>query len=139
MFSALILLLAPLAYAGIQQGDFSGIGHIRVLESEDWRHATPNDTVGCLNAHGRFILESEDGCGVFARLPDSPYTLSTQHGNCTFTDTTQEENKDSKYGRGDYAWTCEEYKGDIYDGLYTIVRSSHFHSLHTPSVLIYCV
>jgi hypothetical protein len=125
--TTLLLLVASLAlptYAGIQEKDFSGIGHIYVLASDGWSTATPESTVGCLDARGRFVHNSgrSKECGIYERREDYPWTLSTQNGNCTFQDESQEENVDSHYGHGDYAWTCTERNVDIYDELYTIVR-----------------
>jgi hypothetical protein len=124
LFTPLLLLTsALLAHAGVSQKDFTGLGHIYVLESEDWAKATPNDTVGCLNDAGKLVVGKTDKhCGVFSRLDDYPWTLSSKKGNCTFEDTTQETNKDSKYGGNDYAWSCTElHESEIYDELYTIV------------------
>jgi hypothetical protein len=125
--TTLFLLLTTLTlptYAGITQEDFSGIGRIYVLASEDWSTATPNNTVGCLDDSGRFIADhGSKKCGTFSRLDDYPYTLSSKKGNCTFEDSTQEENTDSLYGWHDYAWHCKaDHVADIYDELYTIVR-----------------
>jgi hypothetical protein len=112
------------ASAGIQQSDFSGIGHIYVLKSDNWQTATPKSTVGCLDTNGRFVSEKspDEKCGVFQRLDDFPYTLSTSKGNCTFEDDKQEKNTDSYYGKTDSAWSCGERVADIYDQLYTVVR-----------------
>ncbi|CAO2648293.1 Nn.00g075600.m01.CDS01 [Neocucurbitaria sp. VM-36] len=116
------LALALSTHAGILQKDFTGIGHIYVLKSSDWRTATPKSKVGCLNDHGKFVSDAQqEDCGVFARLEDFPYTLSSKAGNCTFDDETQEKNSDSHYGKTDNAWNCnKEWKSDIYDELYTI-------------------
>ncbi|EAT90808.2 hypothetical protein HBH56_176340 [Parastagonospora nodorum] len=117
----LILASALLAHAGIQQIDFTGVGHIYVLQSEDWGSATPKQTVGCLNENGKFVNEKTSECGTFARQSDYPYTLSSKQGNCTFQDDSQARNTDSKYGGLDYAWNCQqEHKAEIYDQLYTI-------------------
>ncbi|CAN9368801.1 unnamed protein product [Alternaria alternata] len=123
--TTLLLFVASFAlptYAGIQQTDFTGIGHIYVLASDNWQTATPESSVGCLDAHGKFVYDSGSAkeCGVFKRLDDYPYTLSTQNGNCTFQDDSQEENVDSHYGKGDFAWNCGARNVDIYDELYTI-------------------
>ncbi|KAF2128873.1 hypothetical protein P153DRAFT_292137 [Dothidotthia symphoricarpi CBS 119687] len=114
--------LALVAHAAITQADFTGIGHIQVLASDDWSTATPNDTVGCLDTYGKFIASNNtDDCGVFSRLDTYPYTLSTAAGNCTFNDESQETNDDSYYGKTDHAWNCNEtYESVIYDELYTI-------------------
>lgn len=120
--------------ADVQQHDFTGIGHIYVLQSDNWQTASPKSKVGCLNEHGKFVKDaSKKSCGVFSRLDDYPYTLSTLQGNCTFDDATQERNKDSLYGQMDYAWTCKSYKTDIYDELYTIVSN---HCGHTNNSTI---
>jgi hypothetical protein len=116
------LTSALLAQCGISQKDFSGVGRILVLNSSDWRYATPNQTVGCLDNNGRFIAPEDDSaCGTFARLDDYPYTLSSKEGNCTFNDAKTEKNTDSYYGGNDHAWTCNStYEAVIYDELYTI-------------------
>ncbi|KAF2119148.1 hypothetical protein BDV96DRAFT_610919 [Lophiotrema nucula] len=113
---------ALLAQCGISQKDFSGVGHVLVLNSSDWRYATPNQTVGCLDQNGRFIAPTDDiECGVYTRLDDYPYTLSSTLGNCTFNDAKTVTNKDSYYGGSDHAWTCNAtYEAIIYDELYTI-------------------
>jgi hypothetical protein len=113
------------AQAGITQKDFTGIGHIFVLKSDDWSKATPQQKVGCLDDDGRFINEDAKGCGVFARLDKYPYTLSSKSGNCTFDDSNTPANTDSHYGKQDHAWTCNAtYMAVIYDELYTIVSLS---------------
>lgn len=119
-----LLSSALLARAGgIAQKDFSGIGNIFVLNSSDWPSATPDQKVGCLDDNGKFINpDDEEDCGVFTRLANYPYTLSTKKGNCTFDDATQEKNTDSWYGKSDNAWNCNgTHKAVIYDELYTIV------------------
>lgn len=119
---SLVLASALLAHAGIQQIDFTGVGHIYVLESEDWGSATPKQTVGCLNEDGKFVNDKTSECGTFARQSEYPYTLSSKQGNCTFQDDSQARNTESKYGGLDYAWNCQqEHKAEIYDQLYTIV------------------
>ncbi|EUC48944.1 hypothetical protein COCMIDRAFT_85945 [Bipolaris oryzae ATCC 44560] len=125
MLATLFLLAATIAtpaIAGIQQSDFSGIGNIYVLKSDNWQTATPKATVGCLDNNGKFISEKSPSnkCGVFSRLDDFPYTLSTSKGNCTFEDDKQDKNTDSYYGKTDSAWSCGERVADIYDQLYTI-------------------
>jgi hypothetical protein len=127
---AILLLLtsALLVHASVNQGDFIGRGHIAVLQSEDWRTATPKMKVGCLNNRGRLIaLNSTQECGTFSRLNDYPWTLSTKHGNCTFDDPSMERNMDSQYGRSDFAWNCNKtHQAEIYDELYTIVSHPHY-------------
>ncbi|KAA8620556.1 hypothetical protein Alg130_09037 [Pyrenophora tritici-repentis] len=120
--TTLFLLIATLtlsANAGVQQTDFSGIGRIRVLASDDWQTASPKSSVGCLDVHGKLITDSKD-CAVFERMSSFPYTLSTAMGNCTFENEKAEKNTDSRYGKGDLAWSCGEHRTDIYDQLYTI-------------------
>lgn len=117
-----LLALALGAQAGITQKDFTGIGRIAVIASSDWATANPKSKVGCLSTRGRLVTEdSREGCGVFSRLDDYPYTLSTKAGNCSFSDESQEKNTDSYYGKSDLAWSCVKgYKTEIYDELYTI-------------------
>jgi hypothetical protein len=119
----LTTLILP-TYAGIVPSDFTGIGHIRVLASENWPTAKPNSSVGCLDNSGKFVANGGyKECGTFSRLADWPYTLSSAKGNCTFDDSTQEKNTDSHYGGLDHAWHCYEgHKGVSNDELYTIVR-----------------
>jgi hypothetical protein len=124
-FAILLLLTsALLVHAGVNQSDFIGLGHIAVLKSDEWQTATPKMKIGCLNNHGRFIgMQSTQKCGMFSRLNDYPWTLSTKHGNCTFNDQSMERNTDSVYGRSDFAWNCNKtHQADIYDELYTVVR-----------------
>lgn len=127
--TTVLLLAASMATRavanGIQQSDFSGIGHIYVLKSDNWKSATPESVVGCLDTDGKFVAEKSTSheCADFSRLEDFPWTLSTERGNCTFEDAKQEKNTDSYYGKGDHAWSCGERVTDIYDELYTIVCS----------------
>lgn len=118
-----VLGFAAAANAGIVTGDFSGSGNIAVLVSDDWRKASPDDKVGCLNSHGKMIKDDgHEACGVFTKLDDYPYTLSTKEGNCTFEDKSQERNTDSAYGQNSFAFNCNStYVADVYDSLYTIV------------------
>ncbi|KAF2267594.1 hypothetical protein CC78DRAFT_576971 [Lojkania enalia] len=110
------------AQAAVTQEDFSGTGHIFVLNSSDWKTATPNSKVGCLDNDGAFILERNlSECGTFVRLRDYPWTLSSTQGNCTFDNDKTEKNTDSYYGSQDHAWSCiPHYSAIIYDELYTI-------------------
>ncbi|KAF2878470.1 hypothetical protein BDV95DRAFT_479776 [Massariosphaeria phaeospora] len=106
----------------ITQQDFSGSGHIHVLNSSDWRTGNPNQKVGCLDNDGRFVADnSTSNCGVFTRLSVYPYSMSTKKGNCTFQDENTVTNTDSYYGKNDHAWTCNStYVANINDDLYTI-------------------
>ncbi|KAF3034808.1 hypothetical protein E8E12_005525 [Didymella heteroderae] len=122
------MLCAINASASITQKDFTGIGNIYVLNSSDWRTASPTaDRVGCLSENGKFIAANDRAaCGTFTRLDTFPYTLSTKKGNCTFNDESQERNTDSMYGKSDHAWNCNAtYESNIYDQLYTIDGFSH--------------
>lgn len=122
-----ILVLALSADAGITQKDFTGIGNIHVLNSSDWRTASPTaDKIGCLSEDGKLIATNDKkACGTFTRLDVFPHTLSTTKGNCTFNDASQERNTDSQYGQLDHAWNCNAtYVSDIYDQLYTIVSKT---------------
>jgi hypothetical protein len=130
-----LLALALTASASVTQKDFSGVGNIFVLQSDDWRIASPTaDRIGCLNKYGKLIVaKPKTACGNFTRSGVFPYALSTEKGNCTFNDLSQERNTDSKYGRGDYAWNCNAtYQSDIYDELYTVVSRS---PLHLPMII----
>ncbi|KAL1591868.1 hypothetical protein SLS59_009995 [Nothophoma quercina] len=118
-----LLWLTALASAGITQKDFTGTGNIYVLNSSDWRTASPTeDKIGCLSESGKLITSRKTkACGTFTRMDVFPYTLSTSKGNCTFDDQSQERNTDSKYGQNDHAWNCNAtFQSDIYDQLYTI-------------------
>lgn len=119
-----VVALALTVHASITQKDFTGLGNIYVLQSEDWRTASPTkDRIGCLSENGKLVpAKNKAACGVFTRMDTYPYTLSTKKGNCTFNDESQERNTDSKYGASDYAWNCNStYESVIYDQLYTIV------------------
>ncbi|KAH6642402.1 hypothetical protein C7974DRAFT_302266 [Boeremia exigua] len=114
--------------AGVTQKDYTGIGNIYVLNSSDWRTASPtSDRIGCLSEYGKLVsTETKTACGTFTRSDVFPYTLSTKQGNCTFNDESQERNTDSAYGAGDHAWNCNAtYVSDIYDQLYTIDGFPH--------------
>ena len=114
---------ALVAQASITQADFTGTGNIFVLNSSDWRTATPDSTVGCLDDSGTFLnYKDKSECGTFTRISDYPYTLSSKEGNCTFTNQNTPKNMDSYYGKSDHAWSCDpSYVANIYDELYTIV------------------
>jgi len=118
----LLLAFASLGQSTITQADFTGVGHIYVLNSSNWQTANPSLQVGCIDDGGAFINSTNAAdCGTFARLPNYPYTLTSRIGNCTFNDPSMPTNTDSKYGRSDHAWTCNStYVTDIYDELYTI-------------------
>jgi hypothetical protein len=125
MSTRILLLVSTLlvsTHAAVQQRDFTGVGHIHVLASDNWKTATPASKIGCLNDHGKLI--ADEACGTFSKLSDYPWTLSSKQGNCTFEDTTQQQNTDSQYGSADYAWSCKKkHDATIGDELYTIVSS----------------
>lgn len=103
---ATFFLLSVLSvYAGVTQDDFSGIGNVLVLNSSDWRTLTPKDQVGCLDVYGKLISpdDTTQDCGVFSRMQDYLYALSSNKGNCTFNDALQETNSDSYCGKSDHA------------------------------------
>lgn len=122
LFSTLLILASALAaHAGIQASDFSGVGKIYVLKSDNWNTASPKEKVGCLDDHGKFV-HAGPACGTFSRRPTYPYDLSTAQGNCTFDDETQARNTDSVYGTLDYAWSCkDDHPAQIWDGFYSVV------------------
>ncbi|KAH7125574.1 hypothetical protein B0J11DRAFT_433712 [Dendryphion nanum] len=123
-----ILQLPSLTTALTTNANFTGIGHIIVLQSDDWTKAsTTRNLVGCLSANGSFINPNDTrSCGTFSRLGEYPWTLSTKQGNCTFNDQTTERNTDSHYGRSDHAWICRGgWTADVYDELYTIDGFPH--------------
>lgn len=123
-----VFALALCSHAGITQKDFTGLGNIYVLESENWSTASPTeDRIGCLSEQGKLIpTKGKAPCGVFTRKESYPYTLSTKKGNCTFNDESQERNTDSVYGRMDFALNCNAtYESVIYDQFYTIVSADY--------------
>jgi len=135
-----LIALATIAFSALlaHAQDFTGVGNIQVWNSSDWRTANPDKIVGCLDTKGKFLNPLHDtDCGVFTRINDYPYTLSSKDGNCTFNDETQDTNSDSVYGKSDHAWNCyHPYEAVIYDELYTIVRSVPFPPVATHSILI---
>ena len=132
LLTTLLLLSTPLlSTAQVTQNDFTGIGQILVLNSSDWRKVDPaKDKVGCLADNGGFINPKDTKeCGIFTPLKVYPYTLSSRAGNCTFEDQSTERNTDSIYGTMDHAWSCKAgYVAEVYDGFYTLVRSTAFSS-----------
>ncbi|KAJ6489974.1 hypothetical protein C8R45DRAFT_1096940 [Mycena sanguinolenta] len=94
-----------------------GTGYIHVLNSTDSATATAEESVGCINAAGRFVL---DDCAVFTHLDAVPYYLSTSAGNCTFDDTSMPTNTASPYGAFTYALTCQTPESAQATDFYTI-------------------
>lgn len=121
-----LLLILPLAQAGISAIDFQGTARLRVLKSNNWQTASPKQTIGCISDKGTFVANDDKACGVFTRLNSFPYTISSRLGNCTFEDSTQQRNTDSAFGQSDFAYTCSEgHVADIYDQFFTMVRHSY--------------
>ncbi|KAJ8113719.1 hypothetical protein OPT61_g4211 [Boeremia exigua] len=60
-----LLTFAFSAHADVTQKDYTGIGNIYVLNSSDWRTASPTtDRIGCLSENGKLISASnEAACG----------------------------------------------------------------------------
>ncbi|KAI6084619.1 hypothetical protein F4821DRAFT_167027 [Hypoxylon rubiginosum] len=116
-FTIYTTLCAVFATAVVAQ-DFSGSGQIYVINNTDWKTATPDQSIGCLDARGSF---SEDNCATFTKLGVYPNTLSTSVGNCSFTDSTQPANTDNAYGSHSYAWHCRpSFSATVTDSFYTI-------------------
>lgn len=120
-FTIYTTLCAVFATAVVAQ-DFSGSGQIYVINNTDWKTATPDQSIGCLDARGSF---SEDNCATFTKLGVYPNTLSTSVGNCSFTDSTQPANTDNAYGSHSYAWHCRpSFSATVTDSFYTIKVTS---------------
>ncbi|KAF2016353.1 hypothetical protein BU24DRAFT_409464 [Aaosphaeria arxii CBS 175.79] len=120
---SVVCFLATFSRAGsVTQDDFTGVGRIHVLKSDDWKTANPSQIIGCLDDLGRFVSgEKKEDCGVFAHINTYPSTLSSSKGNCSFTNSKAEKNLDSYYGRRDSAWSCAP--GNVakpMDALYTL-------------------
>jgi len=116
----LLSLLAPTFASPVPSEDTASQsqGFIYVLPAKGtnllW--ASPKEAVGCLNKRGLLTL---DDCAVFSRLQGGQGTLSTASGLCSFQDSTMPANKESVYGKGTYAWSCNgvgDGKGNIGDG-----------------------
>ncbi|KAJ6489922.1 hypothetical protein C8R45DRAFT_1096896 [Mycena sanguinolenta] len=86
-----------------------GTGYIHVLNSTNWTTATAADSVGCLKAAGRFVLND---CAVFTHLDVAPYGLSTSAGICTFYDTSMPANTAAIYGGPESAQATDFYTID---------------------------
>ncbi|KAL7623118.1 hypothetical protein AAE478_006797 [Parahypoxylon ruwenzoriense] len=115
--STALLSLSAVVPAAVAQ-DFSGSGQIYLVNGSSFTTATPDLTIGCLDATGAF---SEFDCATFTKLDTYPNTLSSSVGNCSFTDATQPTNADSPYGGRSYAWHCRpDYAASVSDSLYTV-------------------
>ncbi|KAJ6489973.1 hypothetical protein C8R45DRAFT_1138892 [Mycena sanguinolenta] len=111
--AAFFLVITPIT----AQLNVFGTGYIHVLNSTNWTTATGADSVGCLNAAGRFVL---DDCAVFTHFDAMPYGLSTSAGICTFYDTSMPANTASPYGAFTYALTCQTPESAQATYFYTI-------------------
>ncbi|KAI2606358.1 uncharacterized protein GGS25DRAFT_533434 [Hypoxylon fragiforme] len=101
--------------------DFSGSGEIHIINSTDFGSATPAESIGCLDVNGAFTTSLDSGCATFTRLAQSPGTVSTDAGNCSFTDASQPANTDNPYGANSYAWHCRpDFAAAATDSLYTV-------------------
>lgn len=92
------------AFAVAAPPDLTGSGHILVLNSTESLEyqATLEDKIGCINDAGQLTV---DDCAVFTTLRTAPQSSA---GLCDFSDTSQPENVNSKYGRGTYGFSCWE-------------------------------
>ncbi|KAI1808898.1 hypothetical protein F4811DRAFT_548474 [Daldinia bambusicola] len=100
---SLCALLASTTVAEITDGT----GEIRVVKSTNLKDALPENSIGCLDAKGGF---TETNCATFTISDKGPNSLflSSDAGNCTFSDTTQPANTDSVYGSRAHAFICRE-------------------------------
>lgn len=115
--TAVLALGALCASAAVAQ-DITGSGHILVINSTNFQTASPSDAIGCLDVTGAL---TELDCATFTRLAVYPLTLSTDAGNCSFTDSSQVANTDNIYGQQSYAYHCRpDYVATAYDELYTV-------------------
>ncbi|KAI1418391.1 hypothetical protein F5Y13DRAFT_149083 [Hypoxylon sp. FL1857] len=132
--TAVIALGALFASAAVAQ-DFSGSGHIYVINSTNFQTASPADSVGCLDATGALSVAD---CATFTRLNTYPLTLSSDAGNCTFTDSSQVANIDNVYGKQSYAYHCRaDYVATVYDELYTVNGFNYPFLCHGDSNCFY--
>ncbi|KAG8168104.1 hypothetical protein KVR01_003793 [Diaporthe batatas] len=95
----------------------SGLGTISVLNSSSFMTATPDQTIGCIDASGRLVMDS---CATFEYRDTYPNGIFSSAGNCSFTDSSQPANTDSRYGSGSYAWSCWTHEAVVTDELYTV-------------------
>ncbi|KAH9907311.1 hypothetical protein F4778DRAFT_530836 [Xylariomycetidae sp. FL2044] len=120
-----------LAATAAAQIDISGSGHISVLQSDNWTTASPDDSIGCLDATGR--LTATD-CAVFTR---SGNVLSTELGPCTYHDEDEPHNDDSYYGQIDTAYTCGADMAPVTNDLLYTVNGFNYPFLCTADVDCY--
>lgn len=120
-FFAAAALLPGLA----SSATLSGLGTISVLNSSSFTTATPDMSIGCIDAAGRLVM---DGCATFEFRDTYPNGIFTSDGNCSFTDSSQPANTDSRYGANSYAWSCWSHEAAVTDQLYTVVSSPRLPS-----------
>lgn len=112
-----LALAAFTASAAAKAADFVGSGYVAVLHSDDVGSASPSDRIGCLDSDGHF---TKSDCAIFTTLSEYPFALSTDKGDCTFSDKEYERNKDSFFTTP--AFHCfSENEAVIEDAVYTIV------------------
>jgi hypothetical protein len=115
--------LTAIAGAGIAHAQitdqFTGRGHIMVLNTSSIMTAELGNYIGCLDASGAL---TESNCAIFTRSDDEPHVVSTSQGNCSFANAAMPTNTDSYYGDRNHAWSCTAANivQDM-DRLYTIV------------------
>jgi len=123
--SAVVILLClfsfPLTHAQTPPPDvsplFTGTGRVHIINATTLENASPADVIGCLNTRGAFTPSLSD-CGDFTRNETWPHELSSSQGTCTFMDGSAEENLESIFGKGSYAYSCtaREVPGDVTNG-----------------------
>lgn len=120
MFSPITFLSAAAALLpGLASATaLSGSGTISVLNSSSFTTATPDMAIGCIDASGRLVM---DGCATFEARDTYPNGIFNSAGNCSFTDSSQPANTDSRYGANSYAWSCWTHEAAVTDQLYTVV------------------
>lgn len=126
MFASITVLCAAAAamLPGLASGaTLSGLGTISVINSSSFTTATPDMSIGCIDAAGRLVMNS---CATFEFRDAYPNGIFTNDGNCSFTDSSQPANTDSRYGAGSYAWSCWTHEAVVTDQVYTVV-SPHPH------------
>jgi hypothetical protein len=64
-----------------------------------------------------------DSCATFEFRDTYPNGISSSAGNCSFTDSSQPANTDSRYGAGSYAWSCWTHEAVVTDQVYTVVSN----------------
>lgn len=129
MFAPITALFAAAALLpGLASGaTLSGLGTISVINSSSFTTATPDMSIGCIDAVGRLVM---DGCATFEFRDAYPNGIFTSDGNCSFTDSSQPANTDSRYGANSYAWSCWSHQAVVTDQIYTVVSSRLLSSSH---------